>query len=183
MRNFMNGAKSMRLALMADSMICHLEDGDEFSLADLAGLDVSDIEEIRFETLPAGVYELEVQDAKLNEGTNKDGDKRFTAEFSFKVLECKATVKAGVDRETLVGKTHGEKFYIDPSKSKEDIAKMIGRIRAFITDMGAESAGTLGDVITNTKGHIFTGKVVEQVDKDDKSISYARLRLDSKKAK
>lgn len=182
MNDYTNRYLMTAIALTALGSVCYADD-EGYSLADLADLDVSEIAEIRFETLPAGVYEFEVTEADLKEGTNKDGDKRFEAAWSFKVLECKAVVKPGVDRESLAGKSHTERYFIDPSKPQEDIAKAIGRIRAFVSDMGMESAGKLGDIVKNTTGHIFTGKVVEQVDANDKSITYARMRLESKKAK
>lgn len=177
----MGSVAALAMLSMSDSFICRSEDEGTLSLADLADLDVSDVEELRFENLPAGVYDFEVLDAKLEEGTNKDGDKRFTAIFEFKVLECKAVIKPGVDRESLKDKKHTEKFYLEPSKPAEDTAKTIGRIRAFVTDMGCESAGKLGAIVGDTKGHIFSGKIKDQPDKDDKSIVYARMSLDAKK--
>lgn len=147
------------------------------SLADLAGLDVSEIQEIRFETLPQGIYDFKVVSATLEEGTNRDDEKRFWAEFKFEVLEAKAIVDKNVDRESLAGKTHGEKLYIVPEKAEEGI----GRIRAFISDLGCENGGALGPIVENTKDHVFTGKITHQKDKSDSSIVYARLKLDSQK--
>lgn len=154
---------------------------DDFSLADLADLDVSEIAEIRFEQLPAGVYEFEIGDAKLEEGVDKDGAKRFNALFPMKVLAVKAVLEPGVDKESLEGKLHTEKFFINPGKPQEEVEKAIGRIRAFVSDTGQNSAGKLGAIVENSKGHVFTGKIVKQVDKEDKSVSYARLKLDAKK--
>lgn len=156
--------------------------GDDYSLADLADLDVSDIAEIRFETLPAGIYEFEITAGDFEEGVDRDDAKRFKAEFKMKVLAVKAVLAPGVDKDSLVDKVHAEKFFISPGKPTEDIAKAIGRIRAFVSDIGQNSAGKLGEIVANTKGHVFTGKIIQQVDKDDKSIVYARLKLDAKKS-
>jgi hypothetical protein len=153
----------------------------EFSLADLADLDVSEIEEIRFETLPQGVYEFEVVSAKLEEGANKEGEKRFWAIWEYKVVAVKSVLQAGVDKESLVGKKHGDKLWINPAKPQDEVSKAIGRIRSHVTDMGCDSAGKLGDIVKNTDGHIFTAKVRHQVDKDDKSVVYARTQLEAKK--
>ncbi len=149
----------------------------DFSLADIAGLDVTEIQEIRFENLPMGVYDFKIVSAGLEEGTNRDDEKRFWAEFKFEVLECKACVDRNVDKDTLVGKTHSEKFYIVPEKAEEGI----GRIRANIADMGCENVGALGDIVKNTEGHVFTGKIKHQPDKTDKSIVYSRLQLEPAK--
>lgn len=165
----------------ADDAGSSIESGAEFSLADLSDLDVSDIEEIRFEVLPQGVFELEVVEAKLEEGTNKDGEKRFWALFDFKVVGVKSIITSGVDKEAQEGKKHGEKLWIDPSKPQDEVLKAIGRIRAFVADMGMDSEGKLGDIVANCKGHTFTGKITHRQDKDDKSIVYPRLKLDAKK--
>jgi hypothetical protein len=151
-----------------------------FSLADLADVDVSGIEEVRFSSLPAGVYGFEVIESDLHED-EKDGNRRFYAKFDMRVVEVKAVIDPNADKESIVGKNHGERFFVDPSKTEEEVKAAIGRIRAFITDIGMDSSGKLGDIVRNAKGHVFTGKIVKQKDKDDKSVEYARLRLDPKK--
>ena len=156
---------------------------DEFSLADLADIDVSDIEEVRFENLPPGVYEFEVTSAELSEKLNRDQEKRFLASFEFKIMAVKSVLKSGIDKEGLVGKVHKEQLYINPADTPEDVKKAIGRIRAFVADLGCNSEGKLGDIVTNTKGTSFTSKIVEQKDKSDSSIIYARLRLEPAKKK
>lgn len=153
----------------------------EFSLADLADLDVSDIAEMRFETHPQGVYEFEVKSATLDETTNNEGEKRFTAEFELEIIGVKSVLQAGVDKESLIGKTQKEKLWINPGAEPKKVAEAIGRLRAFVADMGCESAGKLGEIITNTKGHVFTAAIVHQKDRDDKSIVYAKVKLTPKK--
>ena len=161
-------------------MVDDVSDG-AFSLADLADLDVSDISEIRFEVLPAGVYEWEVTDADLLEDTDKDGAKRFRAEVTLQIIGVKAVLEAGVDKESLVGKKHTEKQYINPGKPQDEVAKQIGRVRAMVSDMGMDSTGKLGDIVRNLKGHRFDSKLVNQKDKTDPSVVYARLKLEAKK--
>jgi hypothetical protein len=156
------------------------EEMEGLSLADLAGIDVSDIEEVRFSSIEAGAFGFEVIEADLGED-EKDGDRRFFAKFDMKVVEVKAIITPGVDKESQMGKLHSERFFIKPKDPEEDVKKQIGRIRAFLTDIGVNSAGPLGDVVRGAKGHIFVGKIVKQKDKDDKSIEYARLRLDPPK--
>lgn len=151
-----------------------------FSLADIADIDVSEIAEVRFESIPAGSYGFEITEADLGED-EKDGERRFKAEFTMKINEVKAVLEQGVDKESLIGKSHNERFFIKPAEPQEDVEKAIGRIRAFIADMGLDNKGKLGDIVRSAKGHIFTGKIVKQADKTDKSITYARLRLDPPK--
>jgi hypothetical protein len=161
-------------------MVDESEGMSGYSLADLAEIDVSDIEEVRFSTLPAGGYEFEVTDADLGED-EKDGERRFFARFDMKVVGVKVVLEQGVDKESLVGKSHSERFFVTPSAPEEDVKTSIGRIRAFITDIGQDSSGALGKIVREAKGHVFPGKIVKQKDKHDKSIEYARLKLDPKK--
>lgn len=154
------------------------DNNDEgFSLADLADLDVSDIKEIRFETLPQGSYEFEIGNADLEEGTDKDGAKRFNAIFPCKIVEVLAVLEPGVDKDSLIDKVQTEKFFINPGVTQDKIEEAIGRIRAFVSDTGNPSDGKLLPMIKNTKGNRFKAKISHQKDKDDKSIVYARIKF------
>jgi hypothetical protein len=158
-----------------------VDDVNEASLADLMDLDVSDIAEVRYESIPAGSYVFEITNADFSELVKDDG-KRFVAEVEMKILEVKAVLEPGVDKESLVGKTHREKMFVNPGAEQDKIAAAIGRIRAFVSDVGMDSSGKLGDIVKNLKGHTFgPAKIVKQKDKDDKSIEYARLKLEPKK--
>lgn len=161
-------------------MVDESEGMSGYSLADLAEIDVSDIEEVRYSTLPAGGYEFEITEADLGED-EKDGERRFFARFDMKVVGVKAVLEQGVDKESLVGKSHNERFFVTPSDTEEKVKEAIGRIRAFITDIGQDSTGALGKIVREAKGHTFSGKIVKQKDRNDKSIEYARLKLDAKK--
>jgi hypothetical protein len=151
-----------------------------FSLADLADLDVTDIAEVRFVQIPAGVFDWEVTKADLAED-EKDGQRRFKAEIQLKILEVKAVLEADVDKESLVGKLHTERFFIKPNESKDKIEEAIGRIRAFVKDMGANNAGKMKDFLPELVGHTFTARIVKQKDRNDPSVTYARLKLEQGK--
>jgi hypothetical protein len=157
------------------------EEMQEFSLADLADIDVSEIEEIRFESLPPGVYGFKVAEADLEEKPNRDGDQRFIGAFNLEVVEVKAVVKAGVDKDSLIGKKHTERRYIVPTEGPAKLAEGIGQLRAFVTDIGCNSEGKLIEIVKNTVDHTFYGKIVERSNKDDPSQKFAQLRLDPPK--
>lgn len=165
----------------ANPLMCSMADDDSmeggFSLADLADLDVSDVEEIRFESLPPGLYVFKVTDTTLDEKPNRDNEQRFIAEFKFEVVEVKAVTKKGVDPESLIGKKHTEKFYIVPEKAPEGI----GRIRAFLSDIGLNSAGKLGEVVAASVEHIFPAKITERANRDDPSQKFAQMKVEAKK--
>ena len=159
---------------------------EEFSLAELADLDVSDIAEVRFESLPAGLYVFRGTGAKLEDTRNAEGERRFVATFQMEVIECKTCLERGVDKEDLIGKKHTEKQYIVPEKAPEGI----GLIRSFIGDIGLPNAGKLGGVegsetgiIDGFVGHEFTGKIIKQARKNDPSTKDSRLRIDPPKKK
>lgn len=155
-------------------------ENEGMTLAGLADLDVSGVSEVRFESLPAGTFDFEVtEDATLAE-SEKDGETIFYANFPLKVLECKFTSEPEIDKESLADKVHNQRFNIDPNKPEDDIAKAIGRLRAFITDAGGNSEGQLGEIVENMKGQIFTANIVKTKDKTDPSIEYSNLRFKKK---
>lgn len=158
-----------------------MSDMEGFSLADLADLDVSDIDEVRYVKLPAGVYDMRVKSADLFEDS-KDGEIRYKAEFELEIVEVKSTIESTTeeDREKLIGKVHTERFFVKPAEEQDKIEAAIGRIRAFVADIGCNNAGSLGGIVRDTKDHVFTTKLIMQKDRNDKSIEYARLRLDGK---
>lgn len=163
-----------------------MEQNADFSLADLAELDATDIQELRSEALPAGAYRFSIDSATLTEGVDKDQNKRFVVEFKLKVVECKATTERGVDKESLVGKFHTEKRYIRPAHALDDI----GYLRGFVTDIGADSTGKLGGVpggepgfIDGSVGTEFDAKIASRPDKTDPTIKYNRLVLDNRPKK
>lgn len=162
---------------------CNMSDGSDnmdFSLADLMGLDVTDVAEIRFETLPMGAYVFKVVSQDISEGENREGDKRFELQVKLEIVEVKAVVAKGIEPESLVGKTHTEKFFI-PRGDEVKAAEGLGRIRAFVADIGLPNDGPFGKLCDSIVEHMFIGKIIHQKDRDDKSKVYARLKLEPAK--
>lgn len=155
---------------MTDTM----NDEVEMSLADIADFDVSDVQELRSESLPAGAYVFEVKSADLTEDVHEEKGKRFIASFKLEVLECQSVLKRGVDKESLVGKTHTERRYITLSGKPQDD---IGYLRTFIKDLGGNNEGKLGDIIAGTVGLTVAAKITEARNKNDPSKPFARLVL------
>lgn len=156
----------------------------EFSLADLAAIDASDIAEVRFESLPAGLYIFRGESASFEDTTNRDDERRIVMTAKLEVVECKAVTERGYEKDELVGKKHTEKFYVVPAKAVEGL----GLIRAWIGDIGLPNEGPFGGVegsepgiVDGIVGHEFPGKIIKQARKGDPSIKDARLRVDPKK--
>lgn len=160
-----------------------MSDFAQLSLADLAGVDVSQIEETRFEALPMGAYEFEIVQAEVEESTNRDNEKVFKVTVENKIVNTISILKvpAGEDKseymDKQVGRTITERFTINVEKPQEDIVKAIGRVKSFFTDVGGTDWGA--NLIENVEalvGLTFNGSVTHQSDKDDKTIKYARLK-------
>jgi hypothetical protein len=157
-----------------------------FSLAELADIDLEGIEEVRFESLPKGVYEFEVTRAELASDA-KDGEVRYKVEFELKILEMLSSIEPGVDLDKQAGKLHTERYFVYPNRTEEEAAKAIGRVKAFLLDMGLDlkknDAGKVqfGDAVRDAKGHTFRARIEKQKDRNDPSVEYARLRLEPKR--
>lgn len=145
-----------------------LESGTGMSLADIAGMDVTDVTELRASSLPAGLYTFEGISGTLEE-REKDGEKRYGAQMKFKVLEATAILDRDVNPSDLVGKTHTEFRQIDPA----DAATGIGYLKGFVADIGLDSSGALGGVedappgmLDRIEGHRFEAKIRRSKGKD-----------------
>lgn len=153
----------------------------DFSLADLAGLDVSGVEEIRSERLPAMAGVFRGDKVELVDGENRDQERRFIAVVTFEVAEVQTIVEKGYAEADVLGKKHTERFYIVPEKAQEGI----GRIRAFVADIGLDNKGALGGVegmpegiLDRIVGHTFPAKITtRKVDGE----TYSRLKLPQRK--
>jgi hypothetical protein len=134
----------------------------EFSLADIAGLDASEIAEVRFETLPAGVYTFRGLSAVFEDTTNRDEERRIVLVAKMEVAEVHSVIdrdfKTEEKQAELVGKKHTEKFYVVPAKAGEGL----GLIRAFIGDIGLPNEGDFGGVpgATYPEGHANAGEEI-----------------------
>ncbi len=119
---------------------------EEFSLADVAGLDASEIAEVRFESLPGGVYLFRGVEARFDDTTNRDDERRIVLVVKVEVVEVKSVIdrefKTDEAKAELIGKKHTEKFYVVPAKAAEGL----GLIRSFIGDIGLPNEGGFGGV-------------------------------------
>lgn len=159
-------------------MVDQINENEEMSLAALADVDVSDIAEVRFEQLPAGLYNFEVTEAELLE-TTRDDETIYYASFDLKVVECVSAME-GDDPESLEGKVHKHRQNIDPNLTDADVATAIGRVRAFVSDVGGDSKGKLGTIVAETKGLMFPAKIVKTKSKSDPDVEYSNLRFTKK---
>lgn len=159
---------------------------EEFSLADIANLDASEIQEVRFEVLPGGLYTFRGISAEFEDSTNRVDERRVILVTKFEVIEVKSCLdrdyRTPEKQEELIGKKHTQKFYIVPEKAAEGL----GLIRAFIGDIGLNHEGPFGGVegsdpgiVDAIVGHEFLGKIKPGTYNGSKT---ADLQVDRKKA-
>lgn len=115
------------------------------SLADIAGMSIDNIAEVRFEELPAmrAAFALTAFDFQTI------GDKEIpVCKLGLKVMQVEAFNDDGDDsderKEKMVGKSHNETIFIDP----KDVATGLGRVKAYLADCGFawEEGVSIGDI-------------------------------------
>lgn len=160
----------------------------EFSLTELAEIDASEITEVRFESLPAGVFVFRGLESAFEDTTNAQEERRIVLTVKLEVVEVKQCLEREYKTEEakaeLLGKKHTEKFYIVPIKATEGL----GLIRAFIADIGLPNDGAFGGVegsepgiVDAIVGYEFPGKIIKQARKGDPQTKDSRLRIDKPK--
>jgi len=171
------GFTSIGFCSMSDDL-----ESEVFSLADIADLDASDIQEMRFSTLPAGIYTFKTISAALGERDNRDNKPRVIPTFKFEVVEVKtAKVPKDFDVQELVGKTHQEKVYLVPNEGPLKLAESVGRLKAFIWDMGVDEWGKVQEMLDRCEDNIFDGQIISRANPNDKTSPFAQLKLAPRK--
>lgn len=165
-------------------------DVNDMSLADLAGVDVSNIEEVRFEAIPLGTYNLRINKVEIEDTFNNDSEKVFRPTFEVEIIDVVSILKipAGEDKEAYtakqIGRKHSERFTINMAKSNDEIATAIGRVKTFHTDVGQGELPWTSNLIENCEsleGREFVGQFTHQTDKNDRSRVFSRLTPAKKK--
>lgn len=173
---------------MAEEEIVSILNGGEYaavSLLDLAGLDMAQVEVFRGgESAPEGLAEwkgvsasigaAEVTDKDKNSPTVGEKIQRAVIDFTAEALAYINVKDRGIDISTLSGITHRERFFI------ADVAKDIGRVKAFMTDIGMSGEGSLQSLLEQFTGHEFACAIKHRKDPNDTSRVYANF--DSKTA-
>ena len=103
-------------------------DGQSFSLAELAGLDLNGVEEVRFVTFAAGNYLWAIKTSSLEKKHNKKQNKmQFVIEMKIECRDCYSLVGDG-DKEEWIGKEFEQTFWLGDKKA-------LGRFKAFLVDI------------------------------------------------
>lgn len=144
--------------------------GEQVSLADIAGVDMDAVAEVRGTTFAAGTFQFAVDEAKLaivGQGENR----KAGIQFKFKCTNVLSLVDSSKDPEAIIGKFHVETcFLTDPMEG-------LGKAKAFMADTGFKGMGKLGELLNGFTGHEFKCVITNRASKDDKDLIYANIGL------
>lgn len=150
-----------------NEIVTFIQNGEEteVSLTDIASIDMSQVEEVRFENRPAGMYHMKVIDAKVTALGKEKPTPAVVIECE--VQNCMSLVD-GSDTAAQIGKTHRETFFMKDGDG-------IGRLKAFLVDTGFQGTGSMKDVLDAFHGHEFDGIIKHKVDKNDTDRVYVNF--------
>lgn len=138
----------------------------ELSLADLAGLDMTDVVEVRSSLTPAGLYHWKIKDAKIDSVDVKDKEDtsqtipKPVVQFELEAQNCMALVDDTLDVGDYINEKFFKTFWISTMKD-------LGKVKAFLVDIGVEGNKTLDVLITEAHGMEFVGKISHAKNKDN----------------
>jgi len=150
-----------------------LEGDGMVSLAELAGLDFSEVAEQRQFAFPQGVYSWEI----ITDDTHEIPKVKKVGETGAVAFGLKCTnvlsIKEGGDfagkPEDLLGKIHRETFFFKDLRS-------LGYIKAFLIDIGvAAKEGKLPVILASSVGTKFSAPIVHRPNKDNKDVVYVNI--------
>lgn len=141
-------------------------EGASLSLADIAGINMDEVEENRGGAFPAGIFDLEVTAAPL-------GEVGSTAKYpcvqgEFKVLNVEALDDLSKDPKSLEGSTYTETFIIGSAEN-------LGSVKAMVADSGVKASGKLAEVLEAWVGARIRVKIRHKKNKDDPDMVNARI--------
>lgn len=155
-----------------------LIDGTEVSLADLAGIDISEVKAVRFSVTPAGKFIWRIcATGLISKEVVENYDDPNSAKISvpcieveLKAVNCIALVDDEADPADFVDISHRKLFKI--AKWKEGM----GRVVAFMEDIGIDPAGkTITSLLDEAHGVEFVCDVTNTKDRNNPDIVYANL--------
>lgn len=150
---------------------------NEVSLLDIAGIDLNEIAEYRLTVMPAGKYmfrimesKLEARDARVKDGAPDEKVKKPAITFECEVQNCFALTDDKLDPATQIGMKYFETFWIN------DANKDLGRVKAFLVDIGSPGAGSLTDLLAEAQGVEFVCDITNTPDKNNPDTIWANLK-------
>ncbi len=144
--------------------------GEEASLADIAGLDTTEIAAKKGSAFPGGAFKFKCEKAELKVVGAGD-NKKAGVVFDFICTDVTELADDKDDPEKVVGRHHTEVVTV------EDLLEDIGHIKAFMADAGYQGTGSLQDILADFQGTEFFAKVKQRKDKNDPDIVYSNIGI------
>ncbi len=142
--------------------------GEKVSLADLAGVNLDAVNEVRGFKFPKGFFKWRV----LNSEIKKLGEKAAIANE----CECIAVINCNdpevQDQATIPGKKFTHVQFLSDMEG-------LGRQKAYMADTGFKGSGPLGELLNQFTGTEYYGKVVHKRNKDDADNPFVNMDLGS----
>lgn len=137
-------------------------EGMDFSLAELAGVDMTDIQEVSFEGLPGGMWLLRGVEGTLAKVDNAKEEKRGKISLQYEVVEVKSiTERNAGEPDEFIGRKYRENFWIVPEKPEEGLGMAV----KFFRSIGIETDGkALGGCLDEATGEPIVGIIDEFAD-------------------
>lgn len=166
----MSSIKSILTGNLMASIAFAAADMGSFSLADLANMDTTEVQELSSRLFPAGLFDvrctsvtLGMNDAKegINEKTGREYDPVPYVDFKYEILAAQPLDKS-VDADSLVTRTLSDRVTLWPDQLMEEI----GYLKGNYAKIGLANVGVLGGMEGGEPGwldgavdHIFPIKV------------------------
>jgi len=164
---------------MSDEQVTIIMAGESqtVNLSDLLGIDLGEVETYRGgEAMPAGVFEWRLKGAEMDIGEVTDRETKEKVKcprvlFTQEVIAVRQLMDASIDKATLIGAEHTERFFI------RDVLKDIGRVKAFMEDIGRTDTGPLSELLDRAIGTEYVAAIKHTKNKNDTSIVYGNLDM------
>ena len=143
---------------------------NEVTLADLAGIDTTQIEAKKGSAFPAGIFKFSAKTAELKVVGAGDS-KKAAIVFAFECIDVTELAKDDDDPAKTVGRDHQEVVTID------DVLEDIGHVKAFMADAGYQGAGSLQDILADFQGTKFFARIKQRPNKNDPDIIYSNIGI------
>lgn len=154
-----------------------LIDGQELTLAELAGVDMTDVQEVRFSVTPAGFFHWRIESMELkSKEILEDYDDPDSAminipvvDMELKAVNCLALVDDTLDTGDYVGITHYKTFKI------QDLKKGLGRVKAFLVDIGLSGNSAMIELLDEAHGMEFCSEIAHTKNRNNPDIIFANI--------
>lgn len=147
--------------------------GVQMTLAQIAGLDTTDVEEVRRVKFPKGWFIFEVsEEATLDQVTAND-EERVVIKIP---LNCLAVISSKEPEEAAkcISKSYYENFWL----KSDDPMEAIGQFKAFAADIGYQGSAVLNEIIDGVKKMRLVAPITHARNKNDEDNPYINLGRD-----